>query len=156
MRPHGTAAPVDVARRHTPHRIPEMYPFAHHLQHSRRFVVWLSVLALLQMTLMSWLPGAMGSKESAWVEMCVSQGARSSLVQEGDPENRLPAAHSNQHCPLCSNYVPLLDALNTAGIVVPTLSLGQQFVAASLLAPRTILAWCPHTARAPPVSSSFL
>jgi len=126
-------------------------------QQSRRLVVWLSIVALLQLTLMSWVPGVMGSQGLSWLETCSAQGVRAVLVQDADSNDTLPTPRSNEHCPLCSKHEPVLDALMLASILllVPPQQ-GQQLVPARPLVPRANFAWRPHTARAPPEISASL
>lgn len=113
---------------------------------------WLFCLSTLMPSLMAWAESSRAAGN--WLEVCSSQGAR--WVQPGpsqDPE-RAPAQHVKAgHCPFCllQDHVPLVPAAEPVVAVVALPPAGF-FPPLFLRSPRTLHAWSPAAARAPPAS----
>ena len=124
----------------------------------RRRITWIAALAVLAMALApaisQWLL-AQRSPGLAWVAVCASTGTRWVAVDESARDSQHPASgqHDQSHCPACH--------LQANGLGLPPQPLNIQVLPAEpeglpflfLHAPRTLAAWSPSIARAPPAAA---
>lgn len=109
-------------------------------------------LAALMPTLSAW---AMAKQAPlALTEVCSAKGAR--WVQALDPlaaQSDSGAAHAHGHCPFCvlQDHSPFVPAPQALVLVVSPMGSGL-LPWLFLRAPRTLHAWSPLAARAPPAS----
>lgn len=124
----------------------------------RRRITWIAALAVLAMALApaisQWLL-AQRSPGLAWVAVCSSTGTRWVAVDEAAKDAPHPASgqHDQSHCPACT--------LQAHGMGLPPQPLDLLVLTPEpealpflfLHAPRTLAAWSPSIARAPPASA---
>ncbi|MDO9235493.1 MAG: DUF2946 domain-containing protein [Aquabacterium sp.] len=120
-----------------------------------RWITWLAVAVILF--------AALAPAVSHWVR--VSQGSQPSLFQSAEvcsvqvavgaskqPSSEPQGEHAWAHCPFCLIHA---DALvpPTGLALIPALALADSLVPMLFWhAPRTLFAWAPSQARAPPTS----
>ncbi|MEY4767060.1 MAG: hypothetical protein RI907_3733 [Pseudomonadota bacterium] len=115
--------------------------------------LWLFCLSTLMPGLSAWAAAARAGQGTAWMEVCSSQGTRwvrsAPAADDGAPQG---AAHVG-HCAFCvlQDHVPLVPVAEPEVDVVALPPEG--FVPTLFLrSPRTLHAWSPAAARAPPAS----
>lgn len=135
----------------------------------RRWMAWVAALAILLGALAPTVSHGMRAWSHSpvtWVEVCSSTGAKLIAISSGsglsqatalskqDQERGLPSGeHAGEHCPFClvhANDVALLPA--TLPVVALATPGAQALPRLFLHAPRTLFAWAPSQARAPPAS----
>jgi len=121
----------------------------------QRLSTWIAILAILAMSLAPALSAAMAAAQaSGLADLCLSPSSSSARLNDAAPKDTAPTlAHLFDHCPYCANHLPALGMPPHAGALhfIPTLS--DEPPAAFLQAPRSLFAWSPSQARAPPTAA---
>jgi hypothetical protein len=130
----------------------------------RRWMAWVAVWAILLGALAPTLSHAMRAWQHApvtWVEVCSTTGAKLVAVSldkgvagKADPQSRLPGSnHAGEHCPFCLMHADDVAVLPSPPAPVLTMAFSTEALPSLFLhAPRTLFAWAPPQARAPPAS----
>lgn len=113
-------------------------------------LTWFAMVVMLAFALLQTVALARVMPGGAWTEVCTVEGMKMVSLDTGETAPSDPSGHLG-HCPLChlvgDGSLALLPA-QPAWALAP---LGQAAPAAFLHAPRTLFAWAPAQARAPPV-----
>jgi hypothetical protein len=127
--------------------------------HHRRWLAWIAILAILLGALAPTVShGLRAWNHSAvtWVEVCSSTGAKLIAMGSGnaDKKGSLPSGeHAGEHCPFCLVHANDVALPPAPVLVVPVITAGREALPRLFLhAPRTLFAWAPSQARAPPAS----
>ena len=135
----------------------------------RRWMAWVAALAILLGALAPTISHgvrAWSHSPVTWVEVCSSTGAKLIAISSGtglakttawstqDPARSLPSGeHGGEHCPFCLLHASDVALLPASLPVVPVITPGAHALPRLFLqAPRTLFAWAPPQARAPPAS----
>jgi hypothetical protein len=132
----------------------------------RRWMAWVAALAILMGALAPTISHGMRAWSHSpvtWVEVCSSTGAKLIAVSSGlsnkptalSGQGRgLPGSeHAGEHCPFCLAHASDVALLPAPTPVVPVIAPAAQALPRLFLhAPRTLFAWAPSQARAPPAS----
>lgn len=125
-----------------------MQLFRHHV----RRLAWIALIAILGLSLAPTvshaLAGSMG--QSPWTEVCTPDGPK--VLADAGTGDESPGRASGhlEHCPLCAlgGTTPVLPT--QLAPMLPTPDLGATLPSLYLQAARTLFAWRPAQARAPP------
>lgn len=111
-------------------------------------LTWFAMVVMLAFALLQTVALARVMPSGAWTQVCTAEGMKMVSLDTGETA---PASGHLGHCPLChlagDHSLALLPA-QPAWVLAPP---GQSAPAAFLHAPRTLFAWAPAQARAPPV-----
>lgn len=132
----------------------------------RRWTAWIALCAILLGALAPTVSHAMRAWSHSpitWVEVCSSTGNKliavtlgqdASSAQQTDGSRGLPSGeHAGEHCPFClvqGHDAALLPAMPP--VMALTTQLTHELPFLFLHAPRSLFAWAPSQARAPPTS----
>jgi hypothetical protein len=121
-------------------------------QRTRRFAAWLASFAILLAALAPTVSHAMAAARggASWVEICTATGP--ALVKIADEQ--VPARNSTahfEHCPFCSAHAGAAG-LPPAATALPVAAGAHALPQLFLRAPRSLFAWDPAQARAPPAA----
>lgn len=124
----------------------------------RRWMAWVAALAILLGALAPTVSHGMRAWAHApvtWVEVCSSTGAKLIAISTtSDQKQGLPSGeHGGEHCPFCLPHAGDAAVLPTPLPMLALTTPGAEALPALFLhAPRTLFAWAPSQARAPPTS----
>ncbi len=128
---------------------------------SRRWawLTWVSIWVFSLSALMPAISGWVASSRSAgsWIEVCSIQGTKWVQAQsdkDASPDGKGHLYGSNAHCAFCllQQHAPALPA-QPAPLTVAALATVELLPTLFLRSPRTLFAWSPLSARAPPLSA---
>lgn len=125
-----------------------------------RWTAWIALCAILLGALaptVSHGVRAWSHSPITWVEVCSSTGNKliaMTTSDQADPRGGLPSGeHAGEHCPFCLVHAHDAAMLPAAPPVVAlTTQLTDELPFLFLHAPRSLFAWAPSQARAPPTS----
>ncbi|MDI1259926.1 DUF2946 domain-containing protein [Aquabacterium sp.] len=126
----------------------------------RRWTAWLALCAILMGALAPTVSHAMRAwshSPISWVEVCSSTGNKliaMTTSDRADPSGGLPSGeHAGEHCPFClvhAHDAAMLPA--TPAVMALSTPITDELPFLFLHAPRSLFAWAPSQARAPPTS----
>lgn len=126
----------------------------HHRQRTAPVILWMAILAFVVGVL---LPAGSQplrkASNGAWLEVCTSFGAkwvRANSARDNPDEPAAPRKTAHEHCAYCGMHAGAMAVPPTASSGLPLIPLRFAVPERFLVAPRTLFAWAPAQARAPP------
>ena len=119
----------------------------------RALTAWVAILAVLLAALVPTISHAWAARsDAALLQVCTSGGATWQPTEGAvrDPGPAPTGAHLFEHCRYCSLHANDLAIPAAPLAALPAPLLPHLLPAAFLAAPRTLFAWRPAQARAPP------
>lgn len=114
--------------------------------------IWVFSLSALMPTLSAWAASA--HAPDSWVEVCSSQGAKWVRASDKSSDDTGHLFGNKGHCAFCllQQHAPLLPT-QTISLDIVALSTTELLPKLFLRSPRTLFAWSPLSARAPPLTA---